>query len=335
MLSKSLLSRLPAVVFRVGVVVCAASLSWVHAQAHAQPQPRLQLIEITDASHPYTSWDCARQPIKTRILGEMLEVKLGDESRVLVQARSASGARYVAPGDAGTEFWGKGGVANVTWSGSALPACTEAGAVVTPFRASGNEPFWAVEYDGWQLSLQQPGVAAQDFKAQITDKRSDGLTLQGENNGTTLRMDIKGEICQDTMSGQMRPYAVTLHQQGRSLQGCGGDPARLLQGVRWVLKSAGGKPLAVPAWVEFLPEGRLAGHTGCNRLMGEYTMSGEGLTLSKLGTTRMACPPAAMQQEVTLNRYLSSVRGFALDGEAGLTLRTDKGEVLAVAEAYR
>jgi len=310
-----------------------AGLSWAGASAAAQPVPQVRLAEVTAESHPYTVWHCARLPIETRFLGSALEVKITEDSRILLQAMSASGARYVAPGDSGTEFWNKGAVANVTWSGQALPTCTEAGAVVTPFRASGNEPFWAIDYDGWQITLQQPGVPARSFDAQVAERRPDGLALQGKEGGETLRLDIGEGVCQDSMSGLMRPYAVALHSGGQALQGCGGDPARVLQGVRWVLKSMGDAALAAPAWIEFLPEGRLAGHNGCNRLMGNYTITGEGITFGQLGTTRMACAPEAMAQGNAVDRYLSAVRGFSVDAEDTLILATGEGELVAKAEA--
>lgn len=36
---------------------------------------------------------------------------------------------------------------------------------------------------------------------------------------------------------------------------------------------------------------KVAGTTGCNRLMGTYAVSGTGITFGPMATTRMACPP--------------------------------------------
>lgn len=99
-----------------------------------------------------------------------------------------------------------------------------------------------------------------------------------------------------------------------------------LQDVRWQLAALAGEAVALPAWLEFLPEGRLAGSNGCNRLMGAYEISGEGMRFSQLGTTRMACPPAIMAQAGKLDQYLASVRGFSFDEQGALVLASEQGE---------
>lgn len=311
-------------------VLCMTGFAELPAAVPAQEQTGIRAVEASEASHPYSHWQCARLPIKTRMLGRVMEVVVAGESRILTRAMSASGARYVAPGDPDTEFWGKGGVASVSWSGKALPACAQAGAVVTPFRASGNEPFWAIDHDGWRLSLSRPGQPVREFEIQEQAAREGGLTLRATGGGDTLRLDLAEGICQDTMSGMLRPYSATVTMDDKTMQGCGGDPARLLQGVRWMLKSVGGEAISVPAWVEFLPDDRLAGSNGCNRLIGSYAISGEGLSFSQLGSTRMACQPEVMAQSGKVEQYLSEVRGFSFDGQGALVLDTGRGNIVGI-----
>jgi heat shock protein HslJ len=57
--------------------------------------------------------------------------------------------------------------------------------------------------------------------------------------------------------------------------------------------------VAAEAELELGADGRLAGSTGCNRLMGGYELDGDTLVVTgPLATTRMACvDPAATQQE--------------------------------------
>lgn len=309
--------------------LCVAGLADGVGAAQAQGASGVRLVEASEASHPFSQWRCARQPIQTRMLGQLMEVVVAGESRVLMQAMSASGARYVAPGDPDTEFWGKGGVANVSWSGTALPTCVEDGAIETPFRASGNEPFWAVDYDGWRLSFSEPGQAGREFEVKDRQIHDGGLTLQAAANGDILALDLSEGVCQDSMSGLLRPYSATLTMNGKTLQGCGGEPARLLQGARWMLKSLGGDAVTVPAWLEFLPDARLAGSNGCNRLIGSYAISGEGMRFSQLGSTRMACQPEVMAQSSRIEQYLSAVRGFSFNDHDELLLATDLGDVVA------
>ena len=205
------------------VVAAALSAALLAPGASAQ----VRVTEITPQSHPYTTLHCAREPVRFRMVGQSLELVVRGDSRMLLPAIAASGARYTAPGNPDTEFWGKGPLATITWDGMALPTCTEAGAVVTPFRASGNEPFWAVEYTGWQLALERPGRATVTLYAQVLDRRPDGLRVQAGNEPGAWLLELTEAVCRDTMSGQSYPYRATLQAEGQTLQGCGGDPARL------------------------------------------------------------------------------------------------------------
>ena len=293
----------------------------------AQVLPSVRVTEITEISHPFITWHCARQPVQVRVIGSLMEVVLNGDSRILQQAISASGARYVAPDDPGTEFWGKGGQATLTWSGSALPTCVEAGQMMIPMRASGNEPFWSVDYDGFRMSLRQPGQPPRDFDVSGREPHAGGWVVQAESEGSFAHLDVSSGICIDNMSGQPRPYSVTLRMSDTALQGCGGDPARLLQGAPWQLKIMGGEAVNLPAIVEFLPDNRLTGTNGCNRLVGAYAISGEGLTISQLASTRMACDPNVMVKADEFDRYLSGVHGFSFTDPDELILKSEQGEL--------
>lgn len=54
-------------------------------------------------------------------------------------------------------------------------------------------------------------------------------------------------------------------------------------------------------------EGRVSAFAGCNRLMGAYTQSGGTVKIGPLASTRMACPPALMEQERGLADSLQAV----------------------------
>ena len=49
----------------------------------------------------------------------------------------------------------------------------------------------------------------------------------------------------------------------------------------------------------------MSGRTGCNRFTGRYTLTGEGLSFSPLGVTRMACPSPQMETE---QRFLDLIQ---------------------------
>lgn len=86
------------------------------------------------------------------------------------------------------------------------------------------------------------------------------------------------------------------------LLACGGSavpPAPPFVGTTWLLTSLDGAPVATapggeaPA-LQFFSEGRLAGSTGCNRLMAGWHAEGDdGLRIDRTTTTRRACPPGS------------------------------------------
>lgn len=74
--------------------------------------------------------------------------------------------------------------------------------------------------------------------------------------------------------------------------------------------------------------GRVAGHSGCNRYMGSYEQDGNKLTLGPLAATKMACPPGQMDQERAWFAMLEQVRAFEAT-HLVLTLKGAGGEVIA------
>lgn len=302
---------------------------------HAAPSGALRITETTEATHPFQTLYCARLPIQARLVGTSMEVVVRGESRILAPVIAASGARYQLPGDPDTQFWGKGPLATVIWSGEALPQCAPAGTVIPPFRASGNEPFWAVDYDGWQLTLREPGKPPRAVDAQVLETRPDGQTIGGGDGQKALRLRVDDGICVDSMSGMPRPQRVTLQEEGESRQGCGGDPSRLLQGAVWKVVEMSGKQVATDpsTWISFLTDGKIAGSTGCNRFFGAYGLTGEGLVIDKVASTRMACPPAQLESEQQFTQHLLAVRGFDFDDSGALILNGVAGDLRAVADA--
>jgi heat shock protein HslJ len=57
-------------------------------------------------------------------------------------------------------------------------------------------------------------------------------------------------------------------------------------------------------------------------------LTGEGLTISKAGTTMMACAPALMRQEGLFFDVLKNVQGFTLTPDGALILRTGDGRTM-------
>lgn len=72
--------------------------------------------------------------------------------------------------------------------------------------------------------------------------------------------------------------------------------------------------------------GELAGSATCNRLVGTYALADNTLSISPTGLTRMACPPALMDQERRFVNLLRHVRRFHVDGTGALVLETSAGD---------
>jgi putative lipoprotein len=78
-------------------------------------------------------------------------------------------------------------------------------------------------------------------------------------------------------------------------------------GPTWTLVALGDDAPEAEATLTFGDDGRVFGTTGCNRYFGSFALAYDGaLTLTGVGSTRMACPPAEMAPET---RFLDALNG--------------------------
>jgi heat shock protein HslJ len=111
-----------------------------------------------------------------------------------------------------------------------------------------------------------------------------------------------------------------------------------LEGTAWVLERLGQRQPQNGTTITLRFEaGRVAGSDGCNRFGAPVTVRGTGLQVSARGlSTKMACPPAVMQQAEVFQTALTSSRGFRLDGERLRLLSADGRPLLVlVAQSQR
>lgn len=93
------------------------------------------------------------------------------------------------------------------------------------------------------------------------------------------------------------------------------EPQQALDKSVWQLTAIEGKALPKEAAAPTLKfeNGRLTGFTGCNRLFASYVATTEGsLTLSTLGTTKMACMGAGGDLERSVLAALEQTNLYAL-----------------------
>ena len=80
-----------------------------------------------------------------------------------------------------------------------------------------------------------------------------------------------------------------------------------LTGTEWLLEDLGGAGVIdnIQATLTFPEAGKTAGNGSCNRYFGPAEISGSAIKLGPLGSTRMFCPEAVMNQE---KKYLDALQ---------------------------
>lgn len=84
---------------------------------------------------------------------------------------------------------------------------------------------------------------------------------------------------------------------------------------RWLAEDIRGRGVIdnLQSVLEITVDGVVTGSGGCNRMRGQATISGASLTFGAMAGTRMACPPAVMDQESKFLSALEAVRSFRVD----------------------
>lgn len=194
-----------------------------------------------------------------------------------------------------------------------------------PFTARGQEPGWMITIDASTIVLNGD-YGALRLSMPRTEPRAiaKGILYSTEEGGRRLEVFIRPEICADVATGMPHPYQVRFELDGQGHAGCGGDPNTLLTGGEWTVQTIDGAPVIEQSEVtiHFMEEWRVAGSASCNRFIGGYELTGEGLSFSQLGTTMMACEEHVSQQESRFLEILSAVIRFEISPEGRLVLHT-------------
>jgi heat shock protein HslJ len=211
--------------------------------------------------------------------------------------------------------------------GGAMPAVAQG----VTLSAAGNEPFWRVEIANSTLTLTRPDVAPVVLPV-IDDGRDGPIMAADAKAGLRATLALTEAVCRDTMSGMPYPFAAVLTLGDQNFEGCGGDPLDLLADIEWQVTALGDMALVAdaPALIRFGRDGRVSGTGGCNRLMGGYSLTEEGVSLGEgVASTMMACPDPIMAQERALFDALSQVTGFDIGPDGALILHGVDGPLLS------
>ncbi len=254
------------------------------------------------------------------------QMSVAGESFDLETAVSASGARYTATDKTATAFWSKGERALVTVRGRELPECCALREPALPFTARGQEPGWIITVDADTIFLNADFGALQLRMPKPEPlKTAEGLLYRTGSQGRRLAVAIRPGICADVATGMPHPYRVRYDLDGEVQTGCGGDPNALLTGQEWRVESIGDQPVIAGSSVtiEFLEDGRVAGSASCNRFMGGYRLTGEGLTFDRMAGSMMACEEPLSRQEDRFLGLLQDTVRFEIDPAGRLLLHTN------------
>lgn len=268
-------------------------------------------------------FQCGDRQAAVEHLDGQPRLRVGEAVFQMRAVSGTSGVGYIAVDDDSTRFWDSGEKAVLVLQGKTYPECVAV--PPPPFRATGNEPSWRLDIGNETLTLKTQADGLRITAPAPKPDHEEGLVrYRVDNGGQGLTVTVKERLCVDSMTGMPHPSQVSIELDGEQLSGCGGDPADLLKGGEWVVETIAGKPPVVGSQVSlsFADEGRVSGAASCNRFMGGYTLSGEGLSLSEMGTTMMACDDAVMAQEHRFLTLLPKVSRFTIGEDGALTLHT-------------
>lgn len=279
------------------------------------------------------AWFCDHLRIETAASGESMELYVRDRSIPLTQVKTASGSKYQSSAKPYSSFWEQGKEASFVLDGQEMPLCYVAGHVPLPITAQGNEPGWQVRINDSSLTLTQMSGANESNLTYLVSESTalrERYTAKGAKG--EMKLAVTDQVCSDTMTGMPYPYTAQLKYDGQELNGCAGSPHQLLRGAEWYVQEVNGKKIGAElVRFTFLPEGRIAGFSGCNRFFGQYELTGEGIKFSQVGATRMACEVDRMNLENAVFSVFGDATEISMDAVGALTIRGGDGHIRAIA----
>ena len=98
-----------------------------------------------------------------------------------------------------------------------------------------------------------------------------------------------------------------------------------LEGTAWLAEDIDGAGIVdrILSTLAFAANRRIDGRAACNRYFGTFEQSGEMVQIRPAGLTRMACPPAVMDQERKFLVALEAVKRGRREGDTLVLLDGD------------
>jgi len=210
------------------------------------------------------------------------------------------------------------------------------------FTSTGNEPFWGLKMgnDNFVFTSLIPGKEKLIFPAVEAIRAMDANVKMYKlsNETSTATVTIQQVDCQDSMSGVISPYKVSVEIKNnaelevKKLSGCGKYNTDYRLHDIWVLEELNGFKVFVTDFQRELPrieinssENRFMGYGGCNSISGSIFYQKGLLRFSKVISTLMACAPGNKEGEFT--KALQSTTTYSIENNR-LTLSNPSGKLL-------
>ncbi|WP_264538348.1 META domain-containing protein [Flavobacterium sp. N1736] len=210
------------------------------------------------------------------------------------------------------------------------------------FTSTGNEPFWGLKMGSENIVFTSliPGKEKLVFPSVEAVKAMDANVkmYKVSNETSTAAITIQQLECQNSMSGAISPYKVSVEIKNNSeleakkLSGCGKYNTDYRLHDIWVLEELNGFKVFVTDFQRELPrieinsaENKFMGYGGCNAISGTIFYEKDLLRFSKVISTLMACPPGNKEGEFT--KALQSTTTYSI-GDNRLTLSNPSGKIL-------
>lgn len=201
------------------------------------------------------------------------------------------------------------------------------------YRAIGQEPGWLLTIEDTLLTLRW------DYdENRLTTRAPESQPIAGGRRWTVpdqnlpVTVTARDTACADAMSGRPYPARVTVRVGARTLEGCGGDPTRMLFGDDWKVDSLNGAPLAPgsSASITFGDDARAFGLASCNNFTALFELRGDSAVFQPAIVTRRACTrPALGQQEAAFLRALDGTVAVRIDRDGRLHISGSGGRISA------
>ncbi len=199
---------------------------------------------------------------------------------------------------------------------AAADGAARSDSLALPWVATGTEPGWRLEIAQDELTLEAYYGETRLTAPTPEPRRRDGaLTYRTRTSDHRLAIEIRDRYCTNAMSGKPFPAAVVVTLDGDTFDGCGGDPAELLTGPPWEVRSLDGTTPA-PAHgptLRFSAGGSFTGDDGCSRYRGTYTITGIGVAIRELEVAREDCAPGRAELARRFQHILSTAERFHLE----------------------